>query len=64
MEDPVEIQLPGGDRLLVILRVCKSRQQVPPTLFDDLLLDSCHSSAIEGMVSRVHFNTYTTITTG
>ena len=25
-EDPAEVQLPGGDRLLVVLRVGKSRE--------------------------------------
>ena len=52
MKDPVEIQLPGGDCLLVILRVCKSRQRIPSTFLDDLLLDSGDGSAIGGVVSK------------
>jgi len=52
MKDPVEIQLPGGDGLLVILRVYKSRQWIPSTFLDDLLLDSGYGSAIGGAVSR------------
>ena len=46
MKDPVEVRLPGGDFLLVILRVEKSRGWVSPVLFDDLTLDLCHSSAL------------------
>ena len=50
---PVEVQLPSGDSILVVLRMCKSRQQIPPsdTFLDDLLLYSCHGSAIKGAVS-------------
>jgi len=51
VEDPVEIQPPGGDSLLVVLRVCKSRQQIPSTFLGDLLLDPSHGSAIKGVVS-------------
>ena len=55
MKDPVEIKLPGGDCLLVVLRVCKSRYQISSTFLDDLLLDSRHGSAIEGVVSSQYF---------
>ena len=51
MKDPVEVQLPGGDGFLVVLRVCKSRQYIPSTLLDDFFLDSCHGSTIKGAVS-------------
>jgi len=59
MEDPVEVGLPGGDHLLVVLRVCESRQQIPPTFLDNLLLDSRYGSAIEDAVSeRIQYFVY------
>jgi len=53
MEDPVEVQLPGSDCFLVILRMHKPRDCVPSTPLDDLPLDSCHSSAIKTTVSKL-----------
>jgi len=52
VKNPVQVQLPGGDRLLVVLRIGKSRHQIPSTFLDDPLLDPCHGSAIEGAVNR------------
>jgi len=55
MEDPVEVRLPGGDCLLVILRISESRQQISPAFLDDFLLNSCYGSAIDGTVSKQYF---------
>jgi hypothetical protein len=52
VEDPVEVQPPGGDRIFIILRVEKSREQIPFALLDDLPLDLRHGPAIESMVSQ------------
>lgn len=50
MKDSVELQPPGGDRILVGLRVEESRDSVPFTPLDDLPLDLGHSPAIETLV--------------
>ena len=50
MKDPVEIQFPGGDGLLIVRRVDKSGDRVPSALFDDLPLDLCYSPAIKNVV--------------
>ena len=52
-KDPVELQLPSGNRLLIILRMEKSRNCVLPTLFDDLPLDLCCSPAIKNVVGEL-----------
>ena len=57
MKDLVEVQLPGDDGLLVVLRMCESRQWIPSTFLDDLLLDPCHGSVIMGTVrSRIKYS--------
>jgi hypothetical protein len=53
MKNPVEVQLPSGDRILIILRMEKSRDCVPSALFDDLPLDLRDSSAVKSVVSEL-----------
>ena len=48
-EDPVELRLPSGNRLLVIPRVKRSGDCIAPSLFDDPILYFRHGPAIEGM---------------
>ena len=43
MKDPIEFQLPGGNRLLIVLGVIASGDRVPFTPFDGILLDLCDS---------------------
>ena len=52
MKDPIEIQLPGGNRILVIFCMDESGEQIPLTLLDDSSLDFFHSPAIESAVSE------------
>ena len=52
MKDPIEVQLPTRDRFLVTLRMKNSRDYVPSTLFDNLLLDLRYGPVIEGVVSE------------
>jgi len=47
MEDPVEVQLPSSDFVLIVLGVEESRGHVPPTLFDGLPLYFCNGPTIE-----------------
>ena len=47
MKDPVQVQSPGRNCLLVILRVEKPRHRVSLALFDSLPLDLGHSPVIE-----------------
>ena len=58
LKDPNEVQLPGGDGFLVIFRMGKLGEQIPFLLLDDLYLDLCHSSAIDGVVSEAHIHHY------
>ena len=51
-EDPVELRLPSGNRLLVIPRVKKSRDCTASALFGDFILYFRNGPAVEGMVSR------------
>ena len=53
MEDPVEVQPPGGDRLFIVLCVEKPRGHIPFALLNDLPLDLCHSPAIGSMASQL-----------
>jgi hypothetical protein len=53
VKNPVELQLPTGNHFFVILRLEESRDGVPPTPFDDFLLDLCHSPAIGSIVSEL-----------
>ena len=52
MEDPIEVLLPSGDGLLVILCIEKSRDQISAALFPDLPLYLGNSPVIEIFVSR------------
>jgi len=47
MKDPVEVQLPGSDRLLIILRVEKSRDRISLAPLDNVSLDLGHSPEVE-----------------
>lgn len=46
MKDPIEVLLPSGDRILIVLRKEESRDHISFTLLDDLLLDLRHSPVI------------------
>jgi len=50
--DPAELGLPSGNRLLIVPRMKNSRGCVSPALVDDLVLDFCDSPVIESMVGR------------
>jgi len=52
MKDPIEVRLPSRNRILVVPRVEKSGDSVPPTLFDDLPLDFRDSPAVENTIGR------------
>ena len=49
-KDPVEIQIPSGNRFLVIFCMDKSREYIPFTLLGDPILDLLHSSAVRSIV--------------
>ena len=51
MKNPVEVQLPGSDCLIVVLLVKMSRDRISFTALDDVLLDLGHSPATESLVS-------------
>ena len=53
MKDPVEIQLPSRDSILIVCCVDDSGDRVPLALFDDLPLDLCHSPVIKSIVSEL-----------
>ena len=40
--NPVEVKLPGGNRLFIVLRVIASRDRIPFPPLDDVLLDPVH----------------------
>ena len=50
MEDPVEVQFPSRNRILIILRTKNLRGLIPPAPFDDISPDSCNSSGIESTI--------------
>ena len=50
-KNPGEVQPPGGDCLLIVLRE-ESRDCTPFPPLDNLFLDLRHSPAIQGMVNR------------
>ena len=52
VEDPVEVQPPGRDRPLIVLRVKNSRDRILSTPLDDAPLDLGHSPAIANLVSE------------
>ena len=52
VENPVEVQSPGGDRLFIILRVEDSRDRILFTPFDVAPLDLGHSTAIERSINE------------
>lgn len=51
MENPIEILLPGRNRVLVVFGVEKARNWVTLALLDHLLLDLRHRPAITYIVS-------------
>jgi len=51
-EDPVQLELPSGNGLLVIRRVKNSRSDIASALFDDLVLYFRDGPVIESMVGR------------
>jgi len=51
MKDPVEVQPPGGNCLLVVLRVEMSRDYILFTPLGDAPPNLGHSPAIEGLIS-------------
>ena len=53
VKDPVEVQLPGPNRVLVTFRVQDSGEPVPFTLLGDLLLNIIHSSVPQIIVSEL-----------
>ena len=52
VKDPIEVQLPGSDRLFVVLCVKESRDRISFTLLDDLPLNLADSPVIERSVGR------------
>ena len=58
MKDPVEIRLPSGNRIPITPRMKESRDSVPPTLFDDLVLYVRDSPAVNNVVSGRTQNVY------
>ena len=53
MKNPIEVQLPGRDRFLVILRMDKPRKWIPSALLDDVFLDLCNGPAINSVVDKL-----------
>ena len=51
-KDPVQVQFPGSDRLVVVLLVEALRNRISFIPLDDVLLDLGHSTAIENFVSK------------
>jgi hypothetical protein len=49
LKDILEIQPPGGDRLLIFLRVETPKGHIPFTPLDQLLLDIFHCPAIKNI---------------
>ena len=52
VEDPVEVQPPGRDRPLIVLRMENSRDCISFTPLDDAPLDLGHSPAIANLVNK------------
>ena len=53
VKDPVEVQFPGPDRILIARRMDKSRDRVSLALLDDIPLNLRHSPAIKSVVSEL-----------
>ena len=51
-EDPVEVRLPTGNRILVVPRMKESRDSMSPALFDNLILHFRDSPAADSIVSE------------
>ena len=51
MEDPDEVLPPSRNLLLITLREDESDHSIPFTLLDDLPLDLCQGSVIEGTMN-------------
>ena len=54
MENPIEVQPPGSDRLLLALCMVTSRDRIPFTPLDNVPLDLVHSPTIESSVNESH----------
>ena len=52
VENPIEVQPPGGDRPLIVLRVENSREYISFTPLDDAPLDLGHSPAIANSINE------------
>ena len=52
MENPVELQTPGGDRFIVVLLAKTPRDRISSTLFNDVLLDFGHDTGIKNFVNH------------
>lgn len=52
MENPVELQTPGGDRFIVVLLAKTPRDRISSTLFNDVLLDFGHDTGIKNFISQ------------
>jgi hypothetical protein len=52
MKDSIEVQLPGGDGLLIVSRVEKPRSRISFAVLDDLFLDLHHGPVIEKVLSQ------------
>ena len=57
-EDPVEIRLPIGNHIHVVPRMKKSKDFIPPTVFDDLLLHFRDSPTIDNTVGGRNRSVY------
>ena len=51
LKDLLQVQLPDGNCLSVFVRVEMSRDRIPFTPLDELLLNVCHNPAIERAIS-------------
>ena len=49
MKDPVEVQFPSPDRILLSLAAWTIRDRVPLALLDDLPLNLCYSPSIKSV---------------
>lgn len=49
IKDPIEVELPGGDPVFVVLRMERAKDTTSFTKLDDAPLDLRHSPAIKAM---------------
>ena len=52
VEDPVEVQSPGGNRVFIVLREENARNLVSLALFDCFLLNFCHGPVVKRVVRQ------------